>query len=149
MSHATPSITTQLLSLLSDPHLSPADVADRLGLTLEDLTVLLTLPATRARLDELDHLAHCRARLCAGSLLPRLIACLDTMIGAYTSDEMKANPQPGSIAERSLASQRPHARRACWLLWRIATSWAPPPPCSRLSASRHHALGGASGRESR
>lgn len=93
---------TRLLTALSDPDLSLRDVADRLSLPLDQLSLILTRPDLEAEVASLESLAATRVRLVATSLLPAAAQTVKVIVDDFNSGQSNCPRETALRAVRIL-----------------------------------------------
>lgn len=93
---------SRLLAALSDPDLSLRDVADRLSLPLDQLSLVLTRPDLAAEVAGLETLAAVRVRLVATSLLPAAAQTVKVIVEDFNSGQSNCPRETALRAVRIL-----------------------------------------------
>ena len=127
-----PADSAQLLSDLCSDSLSFEQVAHLHGTTVTHLAAWMSRPHVAAQLDALRAAALTRARLIALQKLPAISRALTTMVVDFSERRSPAFADAADPDRRAtlIARDRDAARRACWLLYRLALLTDPgtPPP---------------------
>ena len=140
-----PDEADRLLTLLTDPHRSLADIAAEAGLTLPALTVWLTTPDVSARIDATESLAARRARLVAADALPAAIGTLTAILRAFLRAVADQPAAPDQASAEHQHRRAETARKAAALLHRLS-NFTPGPARPRATTAASAPAPGAPAR---
>ena len=116
----------QLHDVLNDivsPYASLVDVAANNNTTVHALSAWIALSETQAMLDQIEQAAYRRARVSAACLLTDAVNSLSFTLRAHVDAESNEPLGRSTEALHIRQRQRTDARKASWLLYRIARAY--------------------------
>ncbi len=114
------SVTPSLLTDLASPDLSFAAVAARHNLTVEELTLLVMEPDTRARIAATESAGCLRIRLVSTLNLNTVARTLLQVMEDFLTLSKSIESDPARLADIDYIRASDRARKAAWMLYRLA-----------------------------